>query len=166
DPTGGPRAGRKNFFRGVPLSVIDTSIRAAIAASGDAVDAEAMIAVWETALAAPAWDGPPLWVHGDLSRPGNLLVAGGRLSAVIDFGCLGVGDPACDLAAAWSLFSGESRDAFRAALPFDDAAWRRGRGWALRCVGAIPYYRETNPPIVAEALHTIDEVLAEYRSAP
>ena len=68
---------------------------------------------------------------GDLSRPGNLLVAGGRLGAVIDFGCLGVGDPACELAAAWALFSGESRDVFRAALAVDDATWARGRGHAL-----------------------------------
>jgi aminoglycoside phosphotransferase (APT) family kinase protein len=75
-----------------------------------------------------------------------------------------VGDPACELAAAWSLFSGESRNVFRAALPFDDATWARGRGWALRAVGAIPYYKDTNPAIFAEAQHTIAEVLADMRS--
>lgn len=165
DATGGPVAGKANFYRGVPLSVRDADFRAQVAASGDMVDARAMIEAWEAALAAPAWDGPPVWLHGDLSRPGNLLVAGGRLSAVIDFGCLGVGDPASELAAAWALFSGESRAAFRAALPFDDATWARGRGWALIGVGALPYYRETNPAIVAEALHTIAEVLAEHESA-
>lgn len=164
DPTGGPLPGPQNFFRGVPLSMRDAHTRAAIAASGDMVDADAMIAAWEAALAAPSWDGPPVWVHGDLSRPGNLLVAGGRLGAVIDFGCLGVGDPACELSAAWALFSGESRDVFRTALPFDEATWARGRGWALTAVGAIPYYRDTNPAIVAEARHVIDEVLADHRS--
>jgi aminoglycoside phosphotransferase (APT) family kinase protein len=164
DTTGGPRGGPNNFYRGVPLSVRDADTRAQIAASGDLVDARAMTAAWEAALAAPAWDGPPVWLHGDLGRPGNLLVTGGRLSAVIDFGCLGVGDPACDLAAAWALFSGQSRDVFRAAVPFDDATWARGRGWALTRVGAIPYYRETNPPIVAEALHTIGEALADHTS--
>lgn len=161
DPTGGPPAGPENFFRGVPLSMRDAQTRAAIAASSDVVDASAMLAVWEAALAAPAWDGPPVWVHGDLWRPGNLLVAGGRLGAVIDFGCLGVGDPACELTAAWALFSGESRDVFRAAISFDEATWARGRGWALTAVGAIPYYRDTNPAIVAEARHIIDEVLAD-----
>lgn len=161
DPAGGPRGGRSNFYRGVPLSLRDADMRTQIAAADDMVDARAMIEAWEAALAAPAWDGPPVWLHGDLARPGNLLVTGGRLSAVIDFGCLGVGDPACDLAAAWALFSGESRDVFRAALPFDDATWARARGWALTRVGAIPYYRETNPPIVAEALHAIEEVLAD-----
>ncbi len=161
DTTSGPRGGRSNFYRGVPLSMRDADMRAQIAASGDMVDADAMIEAWEAALATPAWDGPPVWLHGDLGRPGNLLVAEGRLSAVIDFGCLGVGDPACDLAAAWALFSGESRDVFRVALPFDDATWARARGWALTRVGAIPYYRETNAPIVAEALHAIEEVLAD-----
>jgi aminoglycoside phosphotransferase (APT) family kinase protein len=162
DPTGGPPAGPENFYRGVPLSTRDAGFRAAIAAAGDMVDVDAMIAAWEAALAAPAWDGPPVWVHGDLSRPGNLIVAEGRLSAVIDFGCLGVGDPACELGAAWSLFSSESRNVFRAALPFDDATWARGRGWALTMVGAFPYYKHTNPAIVAEARHVIAEVLADH----
>ncbi|MGD9890810.1 MAG: aminoglycoside phosphotransferase family protein [Dehalococcoidia bacterium] len=162
DTTGGPPAGPENGFRGVPLSTRDAGFRAAVAAAGDMVDAGAMIAAWKAALAAPEWDGPPVWVHGDLSRPGNLIVAEGRLSAVIDFGCLGVGDPACELAPAWSLFSGESRDVLRAALPFDDATWARGRGWALRAVGAFPYYKDTNPAIVAEAQHTIAEVLADH----
>ena len=105
-----------------------------------------------------------MWVHGDLARPGNLLVVGGRLSAVIDFGDLCVGDPACDLSVAWALFSGESRDLFRAALSVDDATWERGRGWALTWVVALPYYINTNPSMVAEARHAIDEVLADHRS--
>jgi aminoglycoside phosphotransferase (APT) family kinase protein len=71
-----------------------------------------------------------MWVHGDVSA-GNLLLLGGRLNAVIDFGMLGVGDPACDLSIAWTVFSGESRETFRAMLPFDPGTWARGRGWAL-----------------------------------
>src|SRR5439155_14751042 len=103
----------------------------------------------------------PVWIHGDLT-PGNLLVEQGRLSAVIDFGCLGVGDPACDLMVAWTLLSGETRDAFRAALAVDDATWARGRGWALSwALIALPYYLETNPVGVGSAWHTIDEVLAD-----
>jgi aminoglycoside phosphotransferase (APT) family kinase protein len=93
--------------------------------------------------------------------PGNLLASGGRLSAVIDFGCLGVGDPAADLAIAWTLFSGANRELLRAALDVDDATWARGRGWALMGLGALPYYRDTNPAIVARARHQINGVLAD-----
>ena len=102
-----------------------------------------------------------MWIHGDL-LPVNMLAAGGRLSAVIDFGCLGVGDPAAELAVAWTLFSGESRDVFRTALGVDDATWARGRGWALMGLGALPYYLNTNPAIVARARQQIEVVLAEH----
>jgi aminoglycoside phosphotransferase (APT) family kinase protein len=163
DPTGGPPSGPANFFRGVPLAARDAGVRAAIAAWEGMVDTGALTAAWDAALQAPVWHGPPVWIHGDLSS-GNLLVQRGRLSAVIDFGCLGVGDPAADLIVAWTLFSGESRDVFRAALRVDDATWARGRGWALTRVGALPYYRDTNPVLVASARHAIDEVLAEHRS--
>jgi len=100
-----------------------------------------------------------VWLHGDL-QAGNLLAVDGRLSAVIDFGCLGVGDPACDVAAAWTYLSADSRNAFRAALPVDDATWARARGWALS-VGliALPYYRTTNPVLAGIARRAIDEAL-------
>jgi len=159
DPTGGPAPGVHNFFRGVPLALRDERTREAIEALHGVVDTRAATAAWEAALAAPAWRGAPVWIHGDLSA-GNLLAVRGRLSAVIDFGGLAVGDPACDLIAAWSLFSGRARDVFRAALAVDDATWARGRGWALSVsLIALPYYRNTNPAIVAEATRTIDEVL-------
>lgn len=162
DATGGPRPGRHNFFRGVPLAARDDYTRDAIARSEALVDTAAVTAAWESALAAPAWDGAPMWVHGDL-LPGNILAAGGRVSAVIDFGGLGVGDPAVELIVAWTLFSGESRAAFRAALGVDDATWARGRGWALStAIVALPYYINTNPGIVARARHQIAEVLAEH----
>ena len=161
DPTGGPRPGRHNFFRGVPLAVRDPGVRAAIPAWDGMIDTSAVTAAWDAALQAPEWHGPPVWLHGDLSS-GNLLVERGRLSAVIDFGCLGVGDPACDLMVAWKLFSGESREVFRAGVAVDDATWARGRGWALMGLGALPYYRDTNPAIVADARHAIDEVLADH----
>ena len=79
---------------------------------------------------ASTWTGPPVWVHGDVTAS-NLLVLDGRLAAVIDFGCAAVGDPACDLAIAWTFLFGESRDAFRERLPLDEGTWARARGWAL-----------------------------------
>ena len=161
DPTGGPPPGPHNFFRGVPLAMRDPHTRAVIASLHGTLDASALTAAWEATLQAPAWDGPPVWIHGDLS-PLNLLVKRGRLSAVIDFGCLGVGDPACDLQVAWNLFSAQTRNVFRTALQVDDATWARGRGWALS-VGliALPYYQSTNPVLAGISRRTIDEVLTD-----
>jgi aminoglycoside phosphotransferase (APT) family kinase protein len=117
----------------------------------------------EGASQAPAWDGPPVWIHGDL-QSGNLLTQQGRLSTVIDFGCLSVGDPACVLMVAWNLLSAETRDVFRAALPVDDATWARGRGWTLS-VGliALPYYQSTNPVLAGISRRAIDEALADHK---
>ena len=165
-PAGGPPPGEHNFFRGVPLAARDAPTRAAIASLRGGLDADAATAAWEAALRAPAWDGPPIWVHGDL-QPGNLLVRRGRLSAVIDFGGLGVGDPACDLTVAWNLLAADSRAVFRAALPVDDATWARGRGWALSvALIALPYYRDTNPVLAGISRYTIDEALADHERAP
>lgn len=160
DPTGGPTSGR-----GVPLALRDAPTREAIAALGGVIDTDAVIMAWEAAIQAPEWDRAPVWFHGDL-LPGNLLVEQGRLSAVIDFGGLGVGDPACDLMIAWGLFSAQSRAVFRAALAVDDATWARGRGHALsQALIFIPYYLNTNPVGVSNARRTIDEVLADRGSA-
>jgi aminoglycoside phosphotransferase (APT) family kinase protein len=159
DSMDGPPAGPHNFFRGVPLAMRDAPTRTAIASLHDMVDVEAATAAWETALQVPSWSHPPVWVHGDL-QSGNLLCSHGRLSAVIDFGGLGVGDPACDLMVAWNLFLAESRKVFRATLHVDDATWERGRGWALSFgLIALPYYQHTNPVLAGIARHAIKETL-------
>ncbi|MDX6520868.1 MAG: hypothetical protein QOF08_1473 [Gaiellales bacterium] len=161
DATAGPAPGEHNSLRGVPLATRDAETRTAIASLAGMLDTDAVTAAWDTALHAPAHDRPPVWIHGDI-QPGNLLLDGGELSAVIDFGCLGVGDPACDLMIAWTLFRGAGRDAFRAAVEADDATWARARGWALSvALIALPYYLDTNPQIVAGSRHAIDEVLAD-----
>jgi aminoglycoside phosphotransferase (APT) family kinase protein len=129
DSTGGPPPGPHSFYRGGGLATYDLETREAIATLKDKIDANAATRVWEEALAS-IWSGSPVWVHGDISA-GNLLVKEGRLSAVIDFGMLAVGDPACDLAIAWTLFRDESREIFRAMLPLDAGTWARGRGWTL-----------------------------------
>jgi aminoglycoside phosphotransferase (APT) family kinase protein len=129
DASGGPPAGPHNFFRGGPLEIYDEQTRASIQLLADEIDAAAATVLWEAALAT-RWDRAPVWVHGDVA-PSNLLVVEGYLRAVIDFGCAGVGDPACDLVMAWTFFRGEPRDAFRRELHLDDATWARARGWAL-----------------------------------
>jgi len=162
DPTDGPPA--RGHARGAPLAVRDADTRTALDALRGEIDTDRAITVWEAALHAPAWDRPPVWYHGDV-LPGNLLVVRGRLRAIIDFSALGVGDPACDLMIAWSLFSGESRRAYRSALGVDDATWARGRGHALsQAARFIPYYRETNPIGVAVARRAVAEVLADPES--
>lgn len=128
DADEGPAAGAHSFHRGGGLAVYDAETRAALKAVRG-VDEVRAAAVWDAALAA-AWDGPTVWVHGDVAA-GNLLAREERLHAVIDFGCMAVGDGACDLTLAWTLFEGEAREAFRSAMPVDDAMWARARGWAL-----------------------------------
>ena len=129
DTTGAPPPGNHNFFRGGQLSTYDAETRQALLAVKGKIDFQKATSVWEIALASE-WNRPPVWIHGDIAS-GNLLVREGRLSAVIDFGCMGVGDPACDLVIAWNFFAGESRDAFISALSLDADTWERGRGWAL-----------------------------------
>jgi aminoglycoside phosphotransferase (APT) family kinase protein len=162
DTAGGPSPGEHNFFRGEPLAARDASTRAAIVSLRAAIDVDAVTAVWESALRSPETNHPPVWIHGDLDAR-NLLVEGGRLCAVIDFGCLGVGDPASDVMVAWKMLSADTRDVFRTALSIDDATWARSRGWALsQALIALAYYTlETNRVLVEEARHWMAEVLAD-----
>jgi aminoglycoside phosphotransferase (APT) family kinase protein len=165
DATDGPRPGAHNFHRGVPLALRDPYTREAIGKLHGVLDTGAATAAWEAALRARPWDGPPVWLHGDL-QSGNLLAASGRLRAVIDFGGLGVGDPACDAMAAWTFLPRATRSVFRAALRVDDATWERARGWALS-VGlvALAYYQRSNPVLAGISRRAIEEVLADHASA-
>jgi aminoglycoside phosphotransferase (APT) family kinase protein len=159
DSAAGPPPGEHNFFRGVPLATRDAQVRAALEALRGVIDTDWASAQWNAALRAPAWQGRPVWLHGDL-RSENLLVSDGRLRAVIDFGGLGVGDPAPDLIIAWELFSAESRAEFRSALGVDDATWARGRGWALYvALSALAYYTaDTNPAMLRFARRLLGEL--------
>jgi aminoglycoside phosphotransferase (APT) family kinase protein len=129
DANDGPAPGKHNFFRGGPVDTYDAHTREALQVLAGEIDRHAATEVWDAALANRS-DRAAVWVHGDVTAS-NLLVAYGRLRAVIDFGCAAVGDPACDLVMAWTLFTDESREAFRSGLRLDDATWARGRGWAL-----------------------------------
>ena len=155
DPAGAPRG------RGVPLAERDPDIRYWL----DRFDgAPAATAEWERALAAPPWPGPPVWHHGDLDWR-NWLVRDGRISGVIDWGCMGVGDPACDVMVAWKLRSAAARDAFRDALSVDEATWERARGWALsQAVAILAYYTpQTNATLYHEAESWLSLILSERR---
>ena len=157
DAGGGPAS-----YRCEPLPTRDAATRRALADVSDTVDADAALALWESALRASEWTEPAVWIHSDL-QPGNLLLTdNGRLSAVIDFGCVGLGDPAVDLLPAWYVLPRSIRSRFRSASGADDAMWARGRGWALSvALLELSYYRDTNPVMVATAQHVLDELLAD-----
>ncbi|WP_330267082.1 aminoglycoside phosphotransferase family protein [Streptomyces griseorubiginosus] len=160
DATGGPAS-----YRPGPLHLFDDGNRLAIRDLGAAgiLDAGRANALADEALGLPGWGGAPVWLHADL-LPGNLLTVRGRLTAVIDFGCLGVGEPTADTLPAWTVFTGESRRLFREAAEFDEATWERGRAWALRWgVGAVHYYRDgKNPVLAAVGRRAVDEALAGF----
>jgi aminoglycoside phosphotransferase (APT) family kinase protein len=162
DPSDGPPPGEHNAFRGVPVADRDEATRSAIASLGSAIDDRAVVA-WEAALHATGWEREPVWIHGDLDSR-NVLAEHGRLSAVVDFGCLGVGDPAYDVMVAWKMLSPDSRESFRSALAVDDATWARARGLALsQSLMALAYYTlETNAVLVLEARRWLAEVLADH----
>lgn len=157
-----PVGSLRSYRRG-PLAHRDEATRAAIAACDGMIDVELVTEVWEAALQIPAWEGPPVWIHGDLQSR-NLLAKEGRLSAVIDFGGLAIGDPAVDQIVAWNLLSADARETFRRSMPVDDATWARGRSWALSIgLVALPYYKETNPELADISRYQIEQVLADHQ---
>jgi aminoglycoside phosphotransferase (APT) family kinase protein len=157
-PADAPAGGRR------PLAELDAATRTSITAAGDVIDGETALGAWDRALQAPAWQGQPRWIHSDLLRP-NLLVDGGRLRAVIDFGSVGVGDPATDVIPAWAGVGQAGRAAFRAALGVDEPTWTRARGIALHQAAAlIPYYSVSNPAFAELGRRTVTAVVADLRS--
>jgi aminoglycoside phosphotransferase (APT) family kinase protein len=140
-PSGAPH----NPVRGVPLGQRDAVVRERLAGAG--ADAR-LVALWERAVAAPAWDGPALWLHGD-PHPANLVVDGGRLAAVVDFGDLTAGDPATDLAAAWLVFGRAGRQVLRSRVGASPDTWVRAAGWALAIGSALVSASDDAPPMRA-----------------
>jgi aminoglycoside phosphotransferase (APT) family kinase protein len=121
--------GIHNFYRGASPVVYDAEVQSAFVELQDIIDVQAASAVWQKA-GSSTWANDPVWIHGDFS-PGNILVKDGKLSGVIDFGGMAVGDPACDLVIAWTFLNGESREIFRTQIELDANTWNRARGWAL-----------------------------------
>lgn len=152
-----------NTFRGIPLADRGGNLVQNLSAVGGRVDHEAVMRVWDTAVAAPVWAGPPLWLHGDL-HPANILVHRGRLSGVIDFGDITSGDPATDLSIAWMLLPAEHHGAFLTAYTAggstaDDGCWARGRGWALALALVFLAFSADNPLLAGIGQRTIAAVL-------
>lgn len=154
DPTGGPSPGAR---RGEPLAIRDPPMQLALGH----LDVPGADDLWRRAVAAPEWQRARVWLHADLDAR-NVLVRAGRLTGVIDWGCVGVGDPAVDVMAAWKLLDARGRERFRDLLEIDDDTWLRAQGWALsQALIALDYYTlETYPVIVHEARRWLAEVLA------
>ena len=158
--TPAPADAPANPVRGVPLQERDESMRTRLAQVAELVDVVAVRAEWDRALRVQEWQGPPMWLHGDL-HPANLLVERGRLSAVIDFGDITAGDPATDLLVAWTVLGPGARQRLRVAVDADEATWRRGRGWALLHGVACVSSSADNELIAAIGRRTVAEVLAD-----
>lgn len=150
--------------RGVPLKAFDEETRNAIQQLDGEIRTKQVTKIWEHFLELPYWQKAPVWVHGDL-LPGNIIIDNNRLNAVIDFSDLGVGDPACDLIVAWSLFNRNSRIVFKKhLLDLDEQTWQRGQGLALSIALIIlPYYKHTNPGLVSVAKNMLRNVLDEMQ---
>ncbi|MEO7223697.1 MAG: aminoglycoside phosphotransferase family protein [Devosia sp.] len=161
DPAGGPPPGQHSFLRGAdPLEAYGAEARRFIDALDGAIDTKAAHAVLDTAAESKV--ATPAWAHGDIAV-GNLLARDGRLSAVIDFGCAAVGDPSCDLAFAWVFLEGESREVFRALVNVDEAAWARGRAWALWKAALLASTNQVTHPEENVPLEVIAAVIADHR---
>jgi aminoglycoside phosphotransferase (APT) family kinase protein len=153
DASGGPEPAGG---RGRPLEWRERFVRDAL----ERVEAPGALELWDRAMRAPEWTGARVWIHADLDRR-NVLVRDGRLTGVLDWGGLGLGDPAVDVMVAWKLVAREERDRFRALLDVDDATWLRAQGWVVsQALIALGYYTpETNPALFAEATRWLMEVI-------
>ncbi|MFJ7915647.1 MULTISPECIES: aminoglycoside phosphotransferase family protein [unclassified Lysinibacillus] len=163
DASEGPIAGEHNFYRGGDIVVYDDECRDAINNNVTTFNKHILEEIWELALTSK-WAGEPVWVHGDIA-PGNILIKNGKLRAVIDFGILGVGDPSCDAAMAWTFFDDKSRKTFKNALNFDEETWNRARGWALwKALITYDYNKQSNKAVADEQCNIINVIINDYET--
>jgi aminoglycoside phosphotransferase (APT) family kinase protein len=153
-----------NRFRGIPIEERQATFDDRLALLPERLHPRART-LWAEAVAAPAYDGVPMWLHGD-PHPANLVADGGRLAAVIDFGDVTSGDPASDLGAMWLTFDAEGRNRFRAVVDaeardgrgWDAGMWRRAQGWALLYTTICFSYPETHPIMVGVGEHAVEQL--------
>lgn len=156
---GGPH----NFYRGDSTKIYDTQTRNAISQLHGIIDTDAATDLWDKAISS-TWDKKPVWIHGDLAA-GNILIKDGLLSAVIDFGGMGIGDPACDLVIAWTFFNGKSREIFKSLVPLDADTWTRARGWALwKALITLAALEDKDGAVAIKQKRIIDELIKEHKS--
>ncbi|MDO8953640.1 MAG: aminoglycoside phosphotransferase family protein [Gammaproteobacteria bacterium] len=158
---GAPAPGLHNWWRAAHTSIYDAETRFLIDKLKGFINADDSRSLWQRALNSK-WDRDPVWVHGDVAS-GNLLVKENRLSAVIDFGCMGIGDPACDLTIAWTFFRGKSRGIFKENLHLDEETWARARGWAMwKALYTISELENKSGTALAKQQQIIDAVMMEH----
>lgn len=155
DTIDAPIAGAHNFYRGGALAIYNEETEMALENLRDVLPVDKLATIWQKALQS-SWQHHGVWIHGDVA-PGNLLVNMGRLCGVIDFGIMGVGDPACDYAMAWTFFEQESREEFLKDI--DDGTKERARGWALW--KALITYNDEKQEVRDNARMTIQTILEE-----
>jgi aminoglycoside phosphotransferase (APT) family kinase protein len=162
DTANAPLAGPHCFYRGAALEIYDAETKRAIQNLSEILDLKFAKEIWDKAVGTK-WQKPSVWFHGDIAK-GNILIKNGKLYAIIDFGCCGVGDPACDLSIAWTFLTKEPRRVFKSALDLDEATWQRGRAWALwKALITIEGNTgkvETNK--AQEAIKTLKEIFDDY----
>lgn len=159
DPQGGPPPGLHNWWRGDHLMRYDEQTHEQLALLAHSFDYQAAKALWYRACTT-YWGKKPVWIHGDLAI-GNILLQDNRLSAVIDFGCMGIGDPACDLVAAWTIFDGKSREVFINQLSLDDDTWLRAKGWTLWKTSFELSHNKNNSPEKKSSLYQLIKTILE-----
>lgn len=158
---GGPTPGSHNFYRGGNLNIYDSETRNAIKIIKNDIDQCLVTEIWDKALST-AWHGQPKWVHGDISAE-NLLIKDGKLNAVIDFGLIAVGDPACDLSITWTLFEEKNRALFKEMLALDDEIWARARAWTLwKALIIVAEISKTNTVETKRSRNIIHELIKEH----
>ncbi len=163
DTTGGPIAGAHNFYRGGSLKIYDAETQEALIKLQGKINTSIAKKIWNSAIASE-WNKPPVWMHGDIA-PTNLLMKEGKLTAVIDFGGLGIGDPACDYAIAWTFFDNESRHTFHTTFGIDNETWNRARAWALwKALITHAQLPGTNSAEKENARQVIDAIVADYNN--
>jgi aminoglycoside phosphotransferase (APT) family kinase protein len=161
DTKDAPLPGLHNYWRGAHPSVYDEQTRESISTLKDHIDANAATACWEKAVGSK-WDKKPVWSHGDFAS-GNILISENKLAAIIDFGCMGIGDPACDLVIAWTFLNNESRKIFKSQVDIDSDTWERARGWALwkACFELVECEDKTSHKAIKQI---ITEVINEFKT--
>jgi aminoglycoside phosphotransferase (APT) family kinase protein len=157
-----PLAGQHSFYRGALLDIYHAETIKAIQNLSELIDVNLASEIWNKAVKTK-WEKPPVWFHGDVAK-GNILTKNGELHAIIDFGCCGIGDPACDLVIAWTFLSEQSRQVFKSELDLDEATWQRGRAWALwkALITIEGNLGKAKNDKTEEAMKTLKEIFDDY----